>query len=409
MTPSSGSHVPWPHVVITGLLAVAVGLSLGGTVGPPILLAFLAVFVLPYRAEPWASRTLGVLLVVAVLWLVDRFGAVLLVLGASLFVAYLLDPAVDALERRRVARTWAILVLLVPVLAAAGGILILLVPPLVDQLVRLAEALPGFGEEISARVQALLESSRLTPFSEQYEDLIPKIVDYARVAVLTGLDRVIGATRALGGILAATLLIPIVSFYLLRDYDRIRRHAEDLLPRRYHDSCAAFGSELDRLLGRWLRGAAIVALIMGTATGIGLFLIGIPYALLLAALAGLMNFIPVIGFWISFLAAAVVALVSAGWAGLAQVGGLYVALSIVENQILQPRIVGGAVGLHPVVMLLALVVFSDLFGVLGAFLAVPLALFLLIVVRQIRGLYLRSDLYDGTGARGSPPAGNSES
>ncbi len=386
-------RIPWPLLVIVALVLVAYGFSLGPVLGPPLLAGILIFLLLPYRRSRWVLRTLVVVTLAAMLWLVSRFGWIFLVLGISMFLAYLLDPAVDFLERHHVPRSLGILLLLVPVTAVVVAAMILVLPPLMAEVGQIAKSLPQLLANVQDALRPLLTRLHLEDLTSRYADQIPKVLEKTNEIAAKTLTGVIQVTRLAATLVVSLVVVPVLTFFFLRDYNRLRSRGEDLIPRTYHAWFEATSKELDRLLGRWLRGVALVALIVGTLTGAGLFAFGIPYALALGALACVMNVVPYLGFWISFIAAALVTLSAFGWTMLLKVTLLYFGISLVEGHILQPRVVGGQVGLHPVVVLLALVVFANVFGLLGALIAVPLTIVLTIFVRQIRALYLASDLY----------------
>lgn len=390
---TAAPRVALPLLVVLGLVLAAFGVALRSTLTAPLLAAFLLYLLFPYRRSPWALRTMTVVTVAALVWVIGRFGWVLLILGVSLFLAYVLNPAVLALERRRIRRGLAILLLLIPVVGILAVTVLLLLPPIVHQLGQIIAAVPDVANRVQEAAAPLLARLNLQDLAARYGEQIPKVVEKANEILLKALTGIAGATRVVGSLLAALALVPFCTFYFLRDYDRVRSRGAELIPRRYHPWFAATAAEMDRLLGRWLRGVAVVALIVGTLTAAGNFFLGIPYALALGALAALLNFLPVVGFWVSLLVGALVGLTGVGWVGVLRVAILYFSISFVEGQFLSPRIVGHAVGLHPMVVLLALIVFADMFGILGAFLAVPLTLVLAVAARQLHTLYLASDMY----------------
>jgi len=387
-------RLPWPLLVVAGLVLVAYGFSLGRVLGPPLLAGSLIYLLLPYRRSHWVLRTLVVVTVAALLWLVARFGWIFLVLGISMFLAYLLDPAVDFLERGHIPRTLGILLLLVPVTATVVVALVLILPPLVGELGQIAKSLPQLLANVQETLRPLLTRLHLEELVSRYADQIPKVLEKTNEILAKTVTGVVQVTRLVATVVVSAIVVPVLTFFFLRDYDRLRSRGEDLIPRKFHEWFESTSKELDRLLGRWLRGVAIVALIVGTLTGAGLFALGIPYALALAALACVMNVVPYLGFWVSFIAAALVTLSAFGWGMLLKVTVLYLAISLIEGHVLQPRVVGGQVGLHPVVVLVALVVFANVFGLIGALVAVPLTIVITIFVRQLRALYLASDLYE---------------
>ncbi len=385
---------PWPLSVVVGVALVALGWSLWPVLAPPLVAAFLVYLLLPFRRQAWVLRTLVVVGLVTLLWLLSTFGGILLILGVSMFLAYLLNTPVSWLEGRGIRRSLGILAILIPLMAILALAGILLIPPLLHQIRQLIELIPDLASKAEELAAPLLTRLRLEELSDRYSEQIPGLLERVNQIVVRGFSGVLELTRIVGSLAAAAVLVPICTFYFLRDYERVQARGQELIPRKYHPWFSRCGEEMDHLLGRWLRGVAVVSLLVGVLTGAGLVLLEVPYPLALATLAGVLNFIPVVGFWVSFLAAALVALATLGWLGLLKVGGLYLAISILEGQLLQPRIVGKAVGLHPVAVLLALILFARIFGLLGAFVAVPLALLVTILGRQLLSLYLASDLYD---------------
>jgi len=189
-------------------------------------------------------------------------------------------------------------------------------------------------------------------------------------------------------------LTPVLTFYLLRDYDGILARLRGLLPRGREAEVVEFAREYDQLLSRYLRGQVTVALIIGVLTSGLLFVVGFPYPFLLGALAGVMGFIPFLGLVLSIIPAVIVALVSGSvvWS-LVKVAGVYGAVQILDGTVISPRIVGGSVGLHPVWIVLALSVGGFFFGFVGLLISVPVAVGVKLVA--VRGLehYRRSELY----------------
>ena len=391
-TPETIPRFPWPILVVVALALLAYGLSLGPVLGAP-LLAFLLLYLLyPYRRLAWVLRTLVAVSLALLAWLVARFASILFILGAALFFAYVLDPAVDFLQRRHLPRTLAVLVLLVPILAVLVLLLILLVPPILRQVGQLVRVLPDLVTGLQKELQPLLARLGAEELSQRYTEKLPQVLaDSGRLV-----RHVLGITRTAGGVAAGLVLFPFLTFFVLRDYDRLRTWGASWIPPRYHDMVSDIASEMERLLGRWLRGILLVAVVVGVLDGLGLWALGVPYALALGALAGVMNLLPIIGFWVSFLPALVVAYAALGPGGTLRVVILYLAVSTLEAHLLQPRIVGGQVGLHPVVVLLALLVFGSIFGLVGALVAIPLSLVLAIVLRRLKGQILASDLYEDT-------------
>ena len=203
--------------------------------------------------------------------------------------------------------------------------------------------------------------------------------------------------RGLGSaatVVGYVVLTPVLTFYLLRDYDGILARLRGLLPRGGEAAVVEFAREYDVLLSRYLRGQLTVALIIGAMTGTLLFVVQFPYAFLLGALAGVMGLIPFLGLVLSLIPAVIVALVSGSvLVSLVKVAVVYTLVQILDGGVISPRIVGDSVGLHPVWIVLALSVGGFFFGFVGILISVPVAVGVKLVA--VRGLerYRSSELY----------------
>ncbi len=189
-------------------------------------------------------------------------------------------------------------------------------------------------------------------------------------------------------------LTPVLTFYLLRDYDRILARLRGLIPRGREAQVVELVREYDVLLSRYLRGQLTVALIIGALTATLLFVMNFPYAFLLGALAGVMGLIPFLGLVLSIIPAVIVALVSGSvLLSLVKVAGVYGLVQILDSGVISPRVVGDSVGLHPVWIVLALSVGGFFFGFVGLLISVPAAVGVKLVAVQGLERYRRSELY----------------
>jgi predicted PurR-regulated permease PerM len=314
---------------------------------------------------------------------------------------------VDRLVERRVPRSAAIVLLALPV-AGAGVVAVLFgVPALVGQADQFVQAAPELvariGEWFSGIREFLVgipgvDEDSIPDLSNLDPDQIVAFLQERREQLASGTWRgVLGLGRGLGS--AATVagyvvLTPVLTFYLLRDYDRILARLRGLLPRGREAAVVEFAREYDVLLSRYLRGQLTVALIIGVMTGTLLFVVQFPYAFLLGALAGVMGLIPFLGLVLSLIPAVIVALVSGSvLVSLVKVAVVYGLVQILDGGVISPRIVGDSVGLHPVWIVLALSVGGFFFGFVGLLISVPVAVGVKLVT--VRGLerYRSSELY----------------
>ena len=198
--------------------------------------------------------------------------------------------------------------------------------------------------------------------------------------------------------LGYVILTPILTFYLLRDYDRLRIGIGNLIPGKARDGVVKVAMEYDRLLSQYLRGQVTVSLILGAMMALGLTLVGFPQAILIGVIVGIFNVVPYLGLVLGILPAIFIALVSGNvLISLFKVVVIYGVAQGLEGGVLSPRIVGDSVGLHPVWIVLALAVGGFFFGFVGLLIAVPVAAGVKLLV--IRGVerYRTTKLYRGSG------------
>lgn len=329
---------------------------------------------------------------VLVLWFL---GDVLLpfVLGGA--IAYFLDPVADKLERAGLSRmaatavitilaalTFIIVALLViPTLVSQGAQLIQFVPELVNRLhVFLSERFPSILDDSSAIRQALKS------LGEAIQSRTPQLV-----------ETLLGSALSLINIVLLVVIVPVVSVYLLLDWDRMIERIDDLLPRDHAPVVRRLAHEIDQTLASFVRGMGTVCLVLGTYYAVALMIVGLQFGLVIGFIAGLVTFIPYLGAMIGGLLAMGLALFQfwGDWWSIGIVAGIFVLGQVAEGNILTPKLVGGSVGLHPVWLLLALSVFGTLFGFVGMLVAVPVAAALGVIARFAADQYKTGRLYRG--------------
>ena len=348
------------------------------------------------------------------LWLLTTTGRLLAPFILALVLAYVLDPLVDLLERRRVPRPAGIALLALPLLGAIALLVLFGIPALAGQAQELIEQAPAAIE----RVVRWVEGARLRllamdlPFVREADLLAPLAeFDAARLtgflverqrAIMAGVwEAVLGVGKGLGFVLTLLgylVLTPVLTYYLLRDWDRITHAIHELLPVGQRGAWTDFAREYDGLVSSYLRGQLMVAVVVGILTGTGLALLRFPYAAVVGVAAGVFNLVPYIGLIVSLIPALIIAVLSGNLLlSLLKIAVVFVSVNVLESSVLSPRIVGGSVGLHPVWSILAIAVGGFFFGFVGL-LAVPGAAFLKLVLRIGLERYRRSGVYLGTGA-----------
>jgi predicted PurR-regulated permease PerM len=338
--------------------------------------------------------------IIFVIWLL---APVLMPFALAAMLAYLGDPLADRLQRLGMGRAWAVSIVFTVITIIFVGVLLLLVPLVQRQVANLIDNLPHYVEW--ARTVAL-------PWVQQRLHLQPDTFDTDKVlatirehigSIGTIAARTIARVTQSGmGIITwmtNAVLIPVVAFYLLRDWDTMIAHIQRLIPRSVEPTVVRLSRESDQVLGAFVRGQLLVMLALGVFYGLGLTLVGISIGPLIGMIAGLLSFVPYLGFMIGFVAALVAALVQYGdWTHVLLVCGVFTVGQLLEGYVLVPRLVGGKIGLHPVAVIFAVLAGGHLFGFLGVLLALPAASVVVVVLRYVFARYRESNLYKAPAA-----------
>jgi predicted PurR-regulated permease PerM len=344
----------------------------------------------------WLCIVLGSVCLVYVIYLNQ---ATLILLGISFAMAYLLAPSIDRLECLGLSRTLAISLLIGVVLLSMGVLFLVVVPQLQRQVQQMAGRAPHWGQWLYHHLTPLLEAA--APPLSQYFGIALDMESLRTYAghlwdwVMTHLP---GITQSVLGIFQTMftglanfivgvldiLLVPVMVFYLLRDFDLLRARFYALLPPPWRPTVADWLGEIDHALGGFLRGQFTIALILATIYAVGLALLGVPLGALLGIIAGLANLVP----YMSIVAGLVPTLVLFLLSDAPNMGGvlgillLFLGGQLLEGVYLSPRIMGRETGLHPVVVMVAILVGGTLFGLPGIIVAVPAAAVLQVVLRR---------------------------
>jgi predicted PurR-regulated permease PerM len=385
---------------------------------PALLFVLLWAVLIPFRGREGHNALLIVVAVLTVFWLLSSAGSILAPFVLSIVLAYVLDPLVDWLERRRISRTLAMGFLSVFAVAVLAVVVLLVVPAAVRQLGVLLEDVPVFFQRLGAWLETMRTRMLAVdmPFIDE-DDLARRLENIDGDAVVAFLQErrealgswmwtgVLGLGRGIGSVFTVigyVALTPILTFYLLRDWDMITRMIADLIPNDDREAVVSFGRECDRMVSRYLRGQVTVAIILGSLTALGLWLVRFPHAGLLGLIVGIFNIVPYLGLVLSLIPAVFIALVSGSVAvSLLKVVAVYGACQILEGGVISPRVVGESVGLHPVTVLLALSLGGYFFGFVGLLIGVPLAAVGKLLAMRAIARYKGSELYRGSGAAAS--------
>jgi len=340
------------------------------------------------------------------------FRSILLPFIAGMALAYFLDPVADWFERRGFSRLMATLAILIAFIALFAILLVVLIPILVTQAADLGGRIPGYITQLQS---LLMSESNLLPswVSDQLgqiKESFAALLKEGAGLVGTIFQQIWNSGMALLDIAALFVVTPVVAFYLLLDWDNMVEKVDSWIPRDHVDTVRYLAKQINATIAGFVRGQGSVCIILGLIYAVGLSIIGLNFGLLIGLFAGIISFIPYVGSMVGLVLALVVAVVQF-WPDFVMIGAVIAVFAVgqfFEGNILQPRLVGKSVGLHPVWLMFALFAFGALFGFVGMLIAVPAAASVGVLVRFAISRYLDSDLYHGT-QRPVPQAAGSAS
>lgn len=340
--------------------------------------------------------------IAALLFALHLFSSILLPFVLAALIAYLLDPIADRLEAVGVPRGLAAILLVVALLALIIAFLLLFYPLILAQISILISLIPQYIRLLGDLIQQSLlwlEENLGPEFVDQRLRQLALNQVNTMIGWLTGaIASVVGGGVQLINVLTLIVVTPIVAFYLLRDWPKIIARLDSWVPRRYAQSVREIASEIDRILSAWVRGQALVCLILALFYATALTAAGLQLGLIVGLTAGILSFIPYVGTLTGFVVGVGMAAAQFGtWSGVLTVAGIFVFGNVVEGYVLYPRLLGERVELHAVWVIFALFAGGAVFGFLGVLLAVPIAAAIGVIVRHWLKRYLASELYRDEG------------
>jgi predicted PurR-regulated permease PerM len=339
----------------------------------------------------------ALLVLVALLWLL---GDVLMPFVAGTALAYLLDPLVRQVQRAGLNRAIASVVVVLIFIALIALALILLLPVLAEQITDFFVRVPHYIE----RLRQLITEASQGWIGQYLGDKLPeaqKSAGTVAAAAANWAGAFLGSLwtggRALVSVLSLVIITPIVAFYLLLDWPRMLQTIDSWTPVHHRETVRGLAREMDRAIAGFVRGQAIVCVILGTFYAVSLMLMGVNFGLLIGLTAAILGFAPYVGTITGFLLAVGVATAQfwPDWHMPALAAGIFLVGQFVEGNILQPQLVGKEIGLHPVWLMFSLIAFAYLFGFVGLLVAVPVAAAIGVLIRFLLRQYLASSYYTG--------------
>lgn len=340
----------------------------------------------------WAL-TLGILAVLVVF-----LEPILMPFLMGALLAYLGDPWADLFERLGFSRTLAVIVCFLILSVVFFLILLLIIPALIEQLLRAVEQLP----HMLYWIQTQWLSRIITVFNldlsfldaEQIRGWLLQHWGQAQTVLRVVLEKIGSSSMAFLVFLGNLALIPVVTFYLLRDFDHLIARLHDLFPRKMAPKIAELAKECDEVLGAFFKGQLLVMMALGGLYALGLSLVGLEYGLLIGLIAGLASIVPYLGFVVGVSIALVSALFQFQFGIEALLVVIVFALGqAVEGMVLTPWLVGDRIGLHPVAVIFAILAGGQLFGMVGILLALPVGAVIMVFLRHMHDNYLGSAFY----------------
>lgn len=313
-------------------------------------------------------------------------------------LAYLGDPLIDRFEARKMPRSWAVALVFSVILLGLLLLLLFLIPMLTHQFKGLIQRLPAHIDGLQTHILPWLQDHLgIDPESFNLRSVQAKLIEFARdIGDIAGslLESFRASSSVLFTWLADLVLVPVVTFYLLRDWDLLVAKIRDLLPRRIEPMVSKLAQESDEVIGAFLRGQVIVMVALGVLYSTGLAVIGLDFSLLIGMLAGLVSFVPYLGLITGILIASVAALLQFhSLLSLIPVLIVFGIGQLISDFLLTPKLVGDRIGLHPVAVLFAVLAGGHLFGFFGILLALPVAAVIAVLLRHAHDEYLKSVFY----------------
>ncbi len=327
----------------------------------------------------------------------------------SMFFGYLGDPLVDWLETKRMSRTFAVFVVFFVMTALLALVVFLLLPLLGAQIGYFIEQMPTYAGWVRSTVLPWINLHAhidLAPYFDP-DHLATMLREHwtqaggVAATVLGGLSR---SSLFVIELLTNIFLVPVLSFYFLRDWDVMVAQVRALLPRPVEPTITRLARRSDEMLGGFLRGQLLVMLVLAIIYTLGLRLIGIDLALLIGLIAGLVSFVPYLGVMTGLTISLIASLVQFGdGAHVLMVLGMFAMVQMIEAFVLTPVLVGDRIGMHPVGVIFAIMAGGTLFGFLGVLLALPFSAIGMVLLRYLHERYTSSTMYAGPEAQADPP------
>ncbi len=313
-------------------------------------------------------------------------------------IAYICNPLVRRLADRNISRTLGTVLIMLLLLGAFSALVLIMVPLFEEEIRRVMDKMPVYLDILKNQVIPWLEQRlniSLEPDMNLLKQAISEHWQSAGGVAAKVLPSITSGGMAVVEFFVNLLLVPVVLFYLLRDWEILLKLIDEMIPRYWHQQVAQLAHETDRILAEFLRGQLSVIVLMSICYATGLWLVGLEFALPIGLVAGILVFVPYLGMIVGLTLATVAALMQfQDWGAVIPIWIVFGIGQMLEGMLITPWLVGDRIGLHPVVVIFALMAFGQLFGFFGILLALPVSAVLLVWLRHIHQRYLGSNLYN---------------
>ncbi len=373
------------------LLLAALGLGVQSVLSPFVAIAALVYLLYPLRKQELPRRLMVLGVIVFVLWFLYTILGILTPFLLSFLLAYILNPLVSRLERHHVPRWLSSLIIVIVMLGIVVLVALFGMPVVIQQFQGILNGLALIANDFAE----MLRSGAIFGFLARYgipvekaQEVISQQLSPRLESILKTLfEAIFGFLTSLSSValhIVNIIIVPFLVFYLLKDFPLVTHRFSMLVPRTRRGRFLQLWETVDHLMGKYFRGAVTVAIIQGAIATVGLWIIGVDYALILGIMTGLLDFIPYVGLLTSLVVASIVAIFSGGAvaAKIVAVVVLFLSQKVLEASVLGPRIIGHQVGLHPVLLILSLLVFGFFLGFVGLLIAVPATALVIALVKE---------------------------
>lgn len=349
------------------------------------------------KKRPWMPWLAGFLLLTFLIVFFKSLGPILTPFITAAVLAYILDPLVDKLRRFRIGRARGSLWVMLFALIVLTGLLLVIVPMLIDQTHSIVKRIPAMADWIQNKLlpwynqrfggHVAINEKTVTTWLRANATTIQIYLENMMLIMMHQ-----GTAIAVG--IGNLLLLPLILYYFLRDWPTWKFSVRELVPRRYLETYSRITTQMDSVLGEFLRGQLLVMVIMGLVYGLGLMAVGLDSGFAIGMVSGILVFIPYLGAFTGLLLATVAAVLQfQNWNDILIVWAVFGAGQLLESFFVTPQIVGDKIGLSPFWVIFALLAFGQLMGFVGMLIGLPLAAVCLVLYQEGKRAYLKSRFY----------------